>query len=310
MIVKECDPCLWDDKFTKAGAKAESQLAFYLKRKFAAAPDVLIFNGLRLVDSTGDAAQIDHLIVHRHGFVIIESKSVISKVRINDRGEWSRYFNGYWNGMPSPILQGQRQVDFLKAVLNANKEAIRDKVFLLNKVAHFNVAPFEILVAISDSGIVEGRAEGVYKADQIPDEVERIIKRHKKAAGLLNLSLSLKDGMDKFSDGELERLREFLLAVHVPAVKTKAPKAEVKQVNPEQPAQGTLCKHCGGVGLQVLYGKYGYYFKCLSCDKNTPIDFTCPQCSEKVRIRKEGKMFYRECKACSSSDLFYENRIA
>lgn len=39
--------------------------------------------------------------LHRSGAVIIESKSVTSAVRINERSEWARAWNGRWSGMPS-----------------------------------------------------------------------------------------------------------------------------------------------------------------------------------------------------------------
>lgn len=79
------------DKFAAAGAEAERQLAHYLKRKYGDRKDVLVFNNLRIESENGDdAAQYDHLILHRRGFILIESKSVTSKVKINARGEWLR----------------------------------------------------------------------------------------------------------------------------------------------------------------------------------------------------------------------------
>ena len=61
-------------------------MAFYLKWAFADDPGVHVFHNLRL-EVGSDAAQIDHLILHRGGAVIIESKSVTSSVRINERDE-------------------------------------------------------------------------------------------------------------------------------------------------------------------------------------------------------------------------------
>ncbi len=125
MIVKERDSRehLDNDKFSLAGADAEKQMAFYLRRVFATDKDVLVFNDLRYKDDTDDAAQIDHLVMHREGFIIIESKSVTSAVEINEHGEWTRFWNGNRQGMPSPIQQAKRQIDFLRRALHANKES-------------------------------------------------------------------------------------------------------------------------------------------------------------------------------------------
>ena len=101
-------------------------MAFYLKREFTASPEVRVFNNIRL-EKDNDAAQIDHLILYRHGVIIVESKSVTSEVRINAQGEWSRVWNGRPTGMPSPILQAQRQGDFLARYLQDHATQLLDK---------------------------------------------------------------------------------------------------------------------------------------------------------------------------------------
>ena len=116
MIVKELDPLKSNDKFEQAGHYAESQLAFYLKREFEYDLQIFVFNHLRL-KKAGDACQIDHLVLHPYGMIIIESKSVTTRVEVNELGEWKRWFNTAWQGMPSPVLQAQRQGKFLKDYL-------------------------------------------------------------------------------------------------------------------------------------------------------------------------------------------------
>ena len=85
MILKELEPFQSTDKLARAGRAAEEQMAFYLRRKFATSPDVRVFNNIRL-EKNGDAAQIDHLVLYKHGVIIIESKSVTSEVKINAQG--------------------------------------------------------------------------------------------------------------------------------------------------------------------------------------------------------------------------------
>jgi transcription elongation factor Elf1 len=64
---------------------------------------------------------------------------------------------------------------------------------------------------------------------------------------------------------------------------------------------------CGSGELEAAYGKFGYYFVCRRCEKNTAIKFTCPACGGEGRIRKAGKDFFAECKACDASALYHSN---
>lgn len=86
MILKELDPFHGTEPFELAGRRAEEQMAFYLRRQFGDFENVYVINGLRL-ERKGDACQIDHLIVHPYGFIIIESKSVTTEVSIDAKGD-------------------------------------------------------------------------------------------------------------------------------------------------------------------------------------------------------------------------------
>lgn len=102
MILKELAPFEGTEPFEIAGRRAEERMSFYLKRNFADSTGVHVINDFRF-EHNGQHAQIDHLIVHRRGMMVIESKSVTSQVRINEREEWSRLWDGDWKGIPSPI---------------------------------------------------------------------------------------------------------------------------------------------------------------------------------------------------------------
>lgn len=67
-----------------------------------------------------------------------------------------------------------------------------------------------------------------------------------------------------------------------------------------------VCRGCGGSKLAILYGKFGYYFKCSDCSGNTPIKVACRE-EHRERIRKDGRRFYRECAGCGTSVLYFEN---
>jgi hypothetical protein len=50
---------------------------------------VLVFNDIRL-QHDGEVVQIDHLVVHRHGMVVIESKSVSGEIHVLPDGQFVR----------------------------------------------------------------------------------------------------------------------------------------------------------------------------------------------------------------------------
>lgn len=72
-------------------------------------------------------------------------------------------------------------------------------------------------------------------------------------------------------------------------------------------AQPHACRSCGGADLSIVWGKYGYYFKCGGCGGNTPFSVGCGGADHKERIRKDGRHFYRECAGCGTSSLYFTN---
>ena len=129
----------------RAGAAAERQMAHYLNRTFSQDPDAHVLHGLRLEnrerpeqDGSPGVCQIDHLIVHRLGMFIIESKSVTEEVRVRPDGsggdEWSRMYHGKDMGMASPIQQARRQSEFLRAFLQQHRQQLVGRG--VNRAAH------------------------------------------------------------------------------------------------------------------------------------------------------------------------------
>ena len=331
MIRKERDPGEHPetDKFAIAGAKAEKQMAFYLKRAFVDTPDLMVFNDLRIKDGTGDFAQIDHLVLHRHGIIIIESKSVSTSVTVNRRGEWNRDWKGQEKGMPSPIEQAKRQIDLLRRELQANRETLRNKKLGIIQ-GGFISCPFEILVAISDDGTIKREMEmpEVVKADQVPDRIRDIVKRHKKAASFFSSKEDRngKDGMYSFADEEMTAISSFLLGSHVPlkvdsearsasAGRVCEPRASYAPAPAPKPAPAPapepelasglgVCEKCGQQCL-INWGRYGYYWKCIHCDSNMPIKDVCPSCKQKIKLRKDRNRYFSYCDLCKTGETLY-----
>jgi Nuclease-related domain len=332
VILKEIDPKENLERYQQYGHNAEKQMAFYLKRAFQDSKDIHVLNDLRL-EMNDDVAQIDHLILHRFGFLVIESKSVTSKISVNEHGEWVRYYPKFTRGMPSPVNQAIRQTDFLKNFLMARSEYLLKKALIFkSSISSFK---FDVLVAISDSGIIN-RAKNtiineVHKADQITENVEKIIKDYENTNKKL---LSLKMNFT-FVDATMERISNYLLQSHKPknadeeVIKDEVIKNEVIEIVEKKEDESVMiqaieneieavteeietkkCGKCESTDIEMASGKYGYYFKCKECKGNTALKLKCKEASCKPRIRKAKLKFYKECSSCGTSELYFENEIS
>ncbi len=339
MIAKDKEARTARDKFEQAGDDAERQMAFYLRRAFADAPDIFVFNDLR-IERNGEFAQIDHLVLHRYGFVIIESKSVVGKLVVNKQGEFTRIFDRYPRGIQSPIQQARLQADLLRALLNDHKETLRRKVFFGVKQATFAEERFQIIVAVSDSGTIKREGcdpPALLKADSVAGRVRDIVATHKEAGSVGGIFRSITSGnleevermeqhtIPALADGELKVIVQFLLSRHTPLSRIDERKQREpvmpppiqKKTKPDAIANATVvakksngCRHCQSRELKIVYGQYGYYFKCSACDKNTPINFACSNCGAKAKVSKSGHEFTMNCGACNSSTLFHTNPVS
>lgn len=150
----------------QAGYRAELEMAFYLRRFFGDNSDVFILHDFSVFHKR-EKAQIDHLIIHAGGFIIIESKSVASEIFVDDQMQWSRAYQGKHRGMRSPIVQCQMQEMLFKDNL---------KTYCDRKWAN---APLSALVAISDSGMIRSSVSlgNVVKADQVPSKIRAILEQ-------------------------------------------------------------------------------------------------------------------------------------
>jgi hypothetical protein len=251
---------------------------------------------------------MDHLVLHPFGLTIVESKSVAGSVQIKDDGQWIRWFAKQPQGMRSPVIQAEMQAMLLRELL---ARTVKQKGF-------FDSVDMDVLVAISDSGTIQWPASGsvpqVCKADQVPERILRKVEERRSADAAI------------LSTGHRRAIGEFLRSIHQPL---NAPVPRPSSVEePEVPnplasagpstSKGVVtnngsvlpakrCKHCQGEDVEVQHGKFGYYFACRTCEKNTGIKFPCPACSGEGRVRKQGKDFYAECKVCGASALFHSN---
>lgn len=340
MIIKENLNPVPLDKFEKAGYEAERKVAYYLKMAFGDDAKLLILHDLRVEFEDGITAQMDHLIIHEHGLIIVESKSVAGKLQVQDDGQWIRWYSQKGGkdssiGMENPIKQASRQGQTLKKVLlsgasnDVTRKAIQD-------------LPVDVLVTFSttNGGVFIAKNRQLYPevcaADVIDDHVNRIV---------FDRAINAKPQDFSLSESHRTKLSEHLVKIHKPYIATNIsdrklyskkslvkilPKVEQKTseyIVTEKPKPETAlgiiaeavlstffaesnfkhaCRKCKSDKLEIRFGK-NYYFKCLSCDENNRIDATCPKCKSLLKIRKDKKQFFAECLACKASELFHLN---
>lgn len=304
MIFKELDPFVTQDKYDKAGRNAELQMAHYLLRFFGKSETFDVLNGIR-IEHDGEIAQMDHIVIHPFGLAIVESKSVAGSVQIKDDGQWLRWSPKYNKpfGMRSPITQAQMQCALLKDLLFARVK---------NKAAFDNVF-FDVIVAISDGGTIQwptsGTLPAVCKADQVPAKIQSL---------LATVTSNARDKAGPLNFENRKKIAEFLMAMHQPIQPSGTDAGSLlgeMQKSPPTPhilqSVGKLppkvCRHCTAANVELTYGKFGYYFHCKDCQKNTPLRFDCPNCGEEGKIRKDGRQFFAECRSCTASTPYYLN---
>ena len=339
-------PAIPRDPRLRAGLEAEKQMAHYLHRRFHGNPQTHLLHDLRLEDpvqpeqdGSPGVCQIDHLVVHRWGMFIIESKSVSEEVRVrpdDTRGdEWSRVYQGKELGIPSPIRQAARQSEFLRTFLEWHREelfreqskVVRAFAKLLTGKNHggFEDTPIQIVVAVSNRGRIT-RLDGwkeprkpfpvfVTKADLVPDKIDQELEKHREGAAAWGKRQS-EHGLWDIEDHAATAVAEFLAARHVELLGV-APRRMMRTVPvrdrpslPVKPARptsttGAACRHCGAKNLAARWGKYGYYWRCGACGKNTSMSKACPQCRTEGRVRKRGMNYFRDCKTCDTFQVIW-----
>ena len=325
-------------------------MAHYLHRSFRDDQGVYVLHGLRLEDaaqpeqdgSTG-VCQIDHLLVHRWGLFIIESKSVTEEVRVRSDGsggdEWSRVYRGKEMGMPSPIRQAQRQAEFLRAFLQQHREELRGRApvglrTVVKLVAGtdqhgFKSAPIQLMIAVSDKGKIKRRHGWeepreplrvfVTKADLVADKIRQELERHRSGPNLVGTEPARDYGMWSMKPHEVALVAEFLAARHADpsaaspvrpkrTAPNRSPKSSRDEVADAGHSTKAICKHCGSDDLTAHWGKYGYYWRCGTCEENTAMPVICSACGTEgtrgkgVRIRKDKATYHRDCGACGYSE--------
>lgn len=305
MISKELESLYTDDKMIKAGYDASKQIAYYLKKEFASDKNIRVFNNLRF-SYNKEFTQIDHLIIHNYGFIIIESKSAKTKIAYNEIGEFSRFFNGEWKGEKSFLKQAEEQLEALKRKLNDQEEKLfqKSKFGLQRRVKDFQ---FDTLIAISSScpEIIRPQKDlykdKVVKAEFVVEKIKDIIESYHKKTKLFSLSLDI---VIDLVEEEKEDIKNYLLEINEPSKEYISPAPK----NKEKIKPLSVCPACGAP-IKILWGKLkNYYWHCYRCNYNQAIKHHCPECNQIMKIRKEKENFYIYCDKCNLEGLYYQEK--
>lgn len=304
-------------KCLASGDRNEQNSAYYLDFRFKNSPNWAVIHDLR-IEHRGLVAQIDHLLINRFMDVyVLESKNYYYGVKITEEGEFLVWDGKGYQAIESPYEQNRRHIQALQMSIEDRNLAPRRLGFAI-PVDYRNV----ILISPTSKLIKPQQStfdlNTVIKADVLVSSVEKDMDKKSVAAAAKII------GSDT--------LREFcekLVRLHRPAaidyaakfgVSEAATSPEPREIAPvakpadppaapvaSKPPQQAACRHCGSGKVSILYGKYGYYFKCGDCGGNTPVKVSCGKTGHNERIRKEGNRFFRECADCGSSSLYHVN---
>jgi hypothetical protein len=297
----------------RAGLKGEQDAAYLIDFHYGASKHRVVIHDLRL-EHAGRIAQIDHLIITRWlDCYVLESKHFHAGIKITEEGEFLRWndFKRTYEGMESPLEQNQRHIVVLKELMGTLDLPVR---------MGLKIKPsFHSFVLVSGKARIDRPktfdTSRVIKADQIKSAILKDVDEESTLTTLASMAKMV-------SVDTVRNLAEQLVAMHRP-VQWNIPKPSVlppskptpsaeKSASPAKPAAASManggpkCKRCGNIAGVILYGKYGYYFKCAGCAENTKIRFEC-QPGHKPRLRKAGNEFFRECADCGVSHKYFVN---
>ncbi len=334
------------DPRQRAGAAAEAQIAHYLNRSFGQDPEVQLFNGLRLVDphqpdrdGAHGVCRIDHLIVHRWGMFIVESKSAMQDVRVSTDGSggdgWRRVDPQSGTCAATPIRQARRQSEFLRTLLQRHrKELVGRRFFGLPAIAGlgrgrdqrgFAQAPIQLVIAMPYRGMIrplDGRKEPrkplgliLTRAELVPDKVVQELDRHRSGSWLSGYRPAGEYGLWSLEPREAAKVARFLGARHAECSGNSSPAQFPKEDKGDcvraMRTHEAVCNFCTGKELTARWGQNSYHWRCGACGRDTPMPAVCASCGAKgrrgrgVRIRKRNTEYSRDCEACGFSETIW-----
>lgn len=199
MVLKELDLFLGGSQDEIAHRIAQDRMAYHLRRYFGKSEEVDVLNYLR-VNSDAAVTQIDHLLLHPFGLIVIERDNLTDQIQIKDDGRWIRW-------------RGQESVEIRSPITRAYLRALSLKAFLDKYVkpkGFFDSIELDVLVAVPDTDRITWPSMGylpeVCKTDQVHERVNQRIVQCRRAATTAGV----------LTAPERLRLGEFLRSMHQP----------------------------------------------------------------------------------------------
>lgn len=304
-------------KCLASGERNEQNSAYYLDFSYKDSQNWALIHDLR-IDHRGRVAQIDHLLINRFLDVyVLESKNYYYGVRITEEGEFLVWDGKTYQAIESPFEQNLRHIQALQASVVDRNLAPKRLGFAIpmsyrnivlvsptSKVLKPNTSTFDLSAVIKADAFVSAvdkvmekksivEAPKIVGSDTLRDFGEKLVRLHRPGT----IDYAAKFGI---SNNDTICVAQAATIVATPAAPAYVPTAHENKY-------ALVCRNCNSQKLSIMYGKFGYYFKCSDCDSNTPIKISCGKDGHKERIRKDGNKFFRECSDCRSSTLFFTN---
>lgn len=302
----------------KNGYKAEKENAYYLDFGFKDNKHNILLHDIR-IEHDGQVAQIDHILINIFGIEVLESKSFSGILTIKEDGSLDVKYGQKVKTFPNPIEQNNRHIEVLKKFLKENmKLSSNHKLFGI---------PITSMVLINPKTTISNQKlpKGFSRADSFRRQRNENIDK----MGTIELFKSL-GGVMSFK--RVEEIANFLIKNHKPKKFDYAKKYPIKKENKvsnnkgNKPIQAHIkesvlnnpniiqnnkntafCSKCKSPNIEIRYGKYGYYFKCLFCKGNTSISLKCTDKNCKPKLKKRKLNFYQVCEVCKKDELFFTN---
>jgi len=266
------------------GIATEKQAAYEIDFYFGPSKNLIVLHDLRL-EVNGRVAQIDHILMNR-GFevYVLETKTFSSGLVINERGEFSTFFDGRQVGIPSPIEQNARHVAVLRDAFKA--------VGLPTRLGITIQPSFHPVVLVSPKAVIS-RPESSKNDTNSVVKLDQFSSWYNEKLNQTNAS----DVVGIFKISSLDTIRELgqkLISLHRPGridYIAKFGLAEYllkKETAASSPPQSSKT-------VDVKYGETGKqknYF-CVSC-KNAVAEVVAKFCWNNKR-KFDGKVYCRIC---------------
>jgi hypothetical protein len=214
MLAKPLDNLLPRHDYEQAAHLALRQL----ERSLMDLSDLRVFNGLRLMSNLDNQSQhaftLDHLVLHRHGFIVVENAAMMLELNVNGVGEWTHIYCDAPLRIPSPLLQVERKLKRLHSFLEPHAPVLRREN---TQQFYFYPLTYHKLVVLADDVKLQTprgmTLPDLVKASHLPKKLQMLAAESRRKA---KATLGYKSKGLELSETELYKISAFLRNQHEP----------------------------------------------------------------------------------------------